>query len=190
MKELRISGREGIGKRLLVDDDIYQKIKYKELKFKVAPDRNDYVYYTEKKGGKFLHVRIHRMVMGCTDSNIHIDHIDTDPLNCQRENLRPSTRSENNRNRNSFEGSSSEYKGVVWDKEKEKWRVQIGYEKRLYFIGYYKLDEEEIAAENFDYWALKVHKDFALLNFPGKDYENFVPRKKKLKGIDENGNLE
>lgn len=179
MREVKLTGKGGIGKFVMVDDDIYEKIRYKDLRYRAGKERSDYIYWTEEKNGKYIHVRLHKYVYGKVEKEIMVDHIDTNPLNCQRDNLRPATRAENNQNRKSFKNSSSMFKGVGYDKGKKKWRAQIGVNKRLFFIGYF--DDMEEAAHNYDWHAKRMHKEFALLNFPDFSYDDFQPKKRELK---------
>src|SRR5690606_12112402 len=50
---------------------------------------------------------MHRVIMGISDPNIIVDHIDHDTLNNCKYNLRVCSRSENNRNKKSHKNSSS-----------------------------------------------------------------------------------
>lgn len=52
-------------------------------------------------------------------------------------NLRQATRQENNRNKSSYSNNTSGFKGVIWDKNAEKWRVRIRVDGELLHIGYY-----------------------------------------------------
>lgn len=42
---------------------------------------------------------------------------------------------------------SSKYNGVAWDKERQKWIVNITHNSRTHFGGRFPLDQEEAAAE-------------------------------------------
>ena len=68
---------------------------------------------------------LHRVIMQCTDSNLVVDHIDKNPLNNQKSNLRICTKAENNRNTSSHKNSSSQYLGVSYDKARNKWNAQL-----------------------------------------------------------------
>lgn len=94
------------------------------------------------------------------------DHIDKDPHNNRRENLRVATHQENNTNKNKQSNNMSGYKGVSWENRSRKWASNIYKNGIKYFIGYYK-DKEE-AARAYDHFAKLLHGEFACLNFPEK----------------------
>jgi hypothetical protein len=54
-----------------------------------------------------------------------IDHINGNKLDNRIENLRPASKTENNRNAKLRQDSKSQVKGVSWSKEVKKWRVQV-----------------------------------------------------------------
>jgi len=76
----------------------------------------------------------------------HIDHIDGDPANNRIENLREATRSENKCNSGAYKNNTSGYKGVSRDKDKKKWRAQIGKNGKLRHLGYFDCPQEAHAA--------------------------------------------
>ncbi len=88
-----------------------------------------------------------------------IDHIDHDPLNNQRENLRPATYCQNLQNARLRSDSTSGIKGVSWHKQKQKWYVRIYREKKSYSGGLFTHKGEARKAAN----ALRrrLHGDFA-----------------------------
>ena len=83
---------------------------------------------------------IHRVIaerMGLDLSN-EIDHIDHNPLNNQRENLRSATHNQNQANSKS--GSKSGYKGVY--RQGTRWRSQIRVNSQTIHLGYFTEPEE------------------------------------------------
>lgn len=76
--------------------------------------------------GKFL---VHRIVFALANGHWPtkvIDHIDGDPSNNDPENLRECLHMENQRNRrNGNKNNSSGVQGVIWDKARKLWAVQI-----------------------------------------------------------------
>ena len=65
-------------------------------------------FYVTRQIGK-KRIRMHNLIMGTTELNT-VDHIDLNGLNCQRNNLRRCTRSQNAKNRTPW--GSSKYLGV------------------------------------------------------------------------------
>jgi hypothetical protein len=92
-----------------------------------------------------------------------VDHIDHDGLNDRRSNLRICTQRQNLYNSRP-KGRSSRFKGVCWDKARQRWVVYIRYGGRNRFIGQFA-DEIE-AAKAYDRAAASLFGEYAYLNFP------------------------
>jgi len=92
----------------------------------------------------------------------YLDHIDHNGDNNAGTNIRECTQKENNRNRRSFSGSSSQYKGVSWDRN--CWRSSIWDGKRNVTLG--RFDCEESAARAYDSASRALHGEFSFTNFP------------------------
>ena len=71
-----------------------------------------------------------------------IDHDDRVKINNKIENLRIMDHSGNNRNKDKRTNCSSIYKGVHWDKQRNKWRAQISINGKTKHIGWFD-DENE-----------------------------------------------
>lgn len=107
---------------------------------------------------------LHRLIMGFPD--LDIDHINHVGLDNRKSNLRICTHQENNMNRKSNKISSSKFKGVCWDKSKNKFKAYIKINKKLYNLG--RFDSELDAALAYDAKALELFGEYAYLNFPEK----------------------
>lgn len=105
---------------------------------------------------------MHRYIMNAPPE-LHVDHINHDTLDNRKSNLRLATRPQNMANQRSRKVTSI-YKGVSWDKERNKWRSVIGARENYLMIGRY--DSEEEAGMAYDRKALELFGDFAYLNFP------------------------
>ena len=92
----------------------------------------------------------------------------SDDLDNRKENLRLCTHRQNiqaSRKRNG--NTSSKYKGVHWEKSRQKWRGKITrMDGKTIFLGYF--DSELDAAKVYDDKARELFGDFAQLNFPEK----------------------
>lgn len=113
------------------------------------------------------HAYLHQVLMGYP--SVDIDHRDNNGLNCQRSNMRLATRSQNNGNSRKSPGRSSRFKGVVWDRERNKWRAQIGrsdknLKKVTVYIGLFR--DEVGAAQAYNFAADELFGEFARLNSP------------------------
>lgn len=71
-----------------------------------------------------------------------IDHIDRNPTNNKLTNLREASHQENKFNRTKYSTNTSGFKGVVWVKDKKKWRAGICLNSKFIFIGYFSSPEE------------------------------------------------
>lgn len=115
---------------------------------------------------KHVTVYLHREVMGAASGQF-VDHIDRNPLNNQKSNLRFCSQTENNRNVGNTANKTSRFKGVSWDKARAKWKAEITANLRHIFLGRYTT--EEAAAKAYDQSACKYFGQFAFLNFPADE---------------------
>jgi len=99
---------------------------------------------------------MHRIVMKAP-KGMEVDHINHDPLDNRRTNLRLCTRSENLRNRRMQCNNTSGYKGVRL--ECGRWRVQISLDGKNRHIGFY--DSPEEGYEAYVQAAALYHGEFA-----------------------------
>ena len=126
--------------------------------------RNAYISKGNYKRHHMHRVILSRMV-GCELLRTeYCDHINGNGLDNRRENLRICTQTENNRNRRSQRGSSSQYKGVGWYKPAMKWQSYIRVDGKQQNLGLFTSEIE--AAKAYDAVALKHFGRFAKPNFP------------------------
>jgi len=111
-----------------------------------------------KKGGC---VYLARFIMNPPEGMV-VDHIDRNPHNNQRSNLRVCTRSQNQQNRAAQTNSSSGFKGVFWHAIGKKWMASIGHEGKAIYLGLHSTPEQ--AARAYNKMAKKLHGKFAVLN--------------------------
>jgi hypothetical protein len=103
-------------------------------------------YATRHQKGKQLDLHrevAKKMKIDCSNQ---IDHKDQDALNNKRENLRPATRSQNQANRHKPAHNISGYKGVSWDKLRNKWRAQIKVDGKAIYLGIFYSKEAAYVA--------------------------------------------
>lgn len=108
-------------------------------------------------------VRMHRVIMNAA-KGAQIDHINGDPLDNRRGNLRVCTNSQNQMNRKVSRGESK-FKGVVWQARKYcrgAWRAVIIKDGVVKYLGSFKTDREAAAAYNAA--AIELYGAFATLN--------------------------
>ena len=103
-----------------------------------------YAYRIKTRKGQKEMIYLHREVLNLKAGEGVVDHINGDPMDCRKENLRvlPSN-AHNLQNRRRAFGSSS-YRGVTFNKQKQRWIAQIGYNNQRFYGGTYQ-DEQKAA---------------------------------------------
>lgn len=144
----------------LVDDEDYENLslfswqaqKMKNGKYRTAT-------WTPRPNR--ICVRMHTMIMN-PPVGMEVDHIDGNPLNNQKSNLRICTHANNMLNRSKERGNVTGYKGVSPHKSKYQARIRVN--NKEYWLGVF--DNPEDAATAYDDAARIYHGEFAKLNFP------------------------
>lgn len=99
---------------------------------------------------------------------LSIDRIDGDKGYCPS-NCRWANKSQQSANTRSHADSTSKYKGVCWDKRTNSWRADIGLLGNVVNLGRFASEEE--AALAYDREAIKLHGEYAFLNFKQEQYQ-------------------
>lgn len=108
-------------------------------------------------------IRLHRHVLNYNGKDV-VDHINNNPLDNRKCNLRIVTSKQNSMNKKSSKNSTSEYIGVSWEKSRNKWITSITINNKSKFLGRFK-DEKE-AAKARDIATIKYYGEYGNLNFP------------------------
>jgi len=130
--------------------------------------QNGYAARREKTKTSYMHREIMKPPKGWM-----VDHMNHNKLDNCRVNLRVCTRQQNTHNNIKHVRSSSEFKGVGYSKERDKWFAKIYFEGRRIWLGYFT-DELE-AAHVYDRKAVELFGEFAHLNFP----EEWPPERRR-----------
>lgn len=111
-------------------------------------------------------LKMHRLIMQ-PPTGMVIDHINSDPLDNRRDNLRICTQTENARNSKHQQRTKSGLRGVYWSNKDRKWTARINTGGKFRSLGYFnnKID----AAVAFDTAARELYGTYAKLNFPIKE---------------------
>jgi len=109
-----------------------------------------YFYVSLYINGKKKIFPIHRLVglHFCENKNNYdiVDHIDRDITNNCYDNLRWVTKSQNSRNIDKKKNTSSKYRGVHFDKARQKWRAQFKLNGKGKYLGLFDTEEEAYEA--------------------------------------------
>ena len=148
----------------LVDESDFERLNRHKWQVNVRNGRPRQAGRTERRNQKSRYLTMHRVIMNPPEHMI-VDHINRNPLDNRRANLRLSTPQQNSWNRSCPRNSKgSKYTGVSLDRDGQKWRVRIVIDGESRFLGYY--DDEKAAAMAFDKAARKHRGHFAFQNFP------------------------
>ena len=105
---------------------------------------------------------LHRLLLN-VPKGMFSDHINGNKLDNRRCNLRLCTPSQNSMNIPLTAKNTSGYKGVYFEKERNKWRAQIKFKDKRVRIGRYLTALE--AAKTYNQYAKKYFGEFARLNY-------------------------
>ncbi len=103
-----------------------------------------------------------RIIMNAPKGMV-VDHVNGDPSDNRRINLRVCTIQQNRMNEKKRPGKTSKYKGVHFHRLRNKYVAQIKVNKKKSYLGIFKSEKE--AALVYDDAAKKLFGEFAYLNF-------------------------
>jgi HNH endonuclease len=96
-----------------------------------------YAVRTQRDDGKARGIKMHREILGVTNSRIHADHINRNRLDNRRANLRAVTSAQNRQNVPARRKGSSRFRGVSWERVEGRWQAIIGLHGRMYNLGHF-----------------------------------------------------
>lgn len=122
-----------------------RKLKGRLMKIRLPTKTLRYCSVSLRKNSTQKTITIHRMVAARFDPewdcSLEVDHIDGDIMNNRIDNLRMSTSQQQKFNSKSRGNSTSTFKGVSWDKRRDKWRSKIVIDGKEIFIGYFNCEK-------------------------------------------------
>ena len=148
------------GKIALVDDEDFEDLNQWEW----YAAKNNNTFYAKRgiySEGKRRQVLMHRQILNPPD-DMQIDHEDHNGLNCQKNNLRHCTVSQNHWNSQLYRSNTSGFKGVSWEKESGKWVSYIKFNGKTKNLGRYFSKQQ--AALAYNKAAINLFGEFAYLN--------------------------
>ena len=134
---------------------------------KLNTNNNGYLGLCLSRKGKKISHEVHRLValefIPNPNHKPSVDHINNKAnLNNTTGNLRWATGWEQQGNKSKQLNTSSQYKGVSWNKKDRRWRAYIRIGTKLLHLGYFKSEDEAALAYNKK--AIEHFGEFAILN--------------------------
>lgn len=108
-------------------------------------------------------ILMHRQITNPPKGKV-VDHADHNKLDNCRANLRICDRPQNMRNTVKHRDARSQYKGVIYRKDLNKWGARLHYKGKDLWFGSY--EDEVDAARAYDRGAVELFGEYAYLNFP------------------------
>ena len=142
------------GRSFLFDTDDYPLIK----KYSWRVDEHGYVRSWCKEYG---HFKLHRLLMGF-ETTKYVDHINGDPADNRRSNLRLATSAQNAQNSAMRKNNRTGFKGVTRHVS-GRYQARISVEKHCISLGYFS--DPVAAAHAYDTAARRYYGEYARLNF-------------------------
>lgn len=140
--------------RFLVDSEVYEEL-VKPFRWNVGGANYRRVYHSAwaPGGSKRSSVLLSRWLQN-PPADTEVDHINRDPLDNRRGNLRLSTRKQNEENRErKSRGKSSKHRGVHFDPPTGKWRAAVTHNYRQHNSPRFLTEGEAHA------WAVATRKE-------------------------------
>ena len=138
-----LSGAYGIGYTSKREEFYFDLEDYEKIK--------NYTWYVKSSGyikAENLDYLQHRIITNVVGREKFVDHINHNKLDNRKSNLRIVNNSQNQMNRNIGSNNSSGHRGISWHKNKHGWIAQIGVNKRLIYLGFFKNIEDAIRVRN------------------------------------------
>ncbi len=159
MKKIKLTQ----GQSALVDDEDFKVLN--QYNWSAMFQRNT-KHYCATRGIRISRkevktIYMHRYVLNAP-KGLQVDHINHNPLDNRRINLRLATNSQNQMNGRIQKNNTSGFKGVCWNKVKKKWKAYIRLDNKRINLGHFKSKYD--AAEKYNESARELFGKFAFLN--------------------------
>lgn len=159
--EIKMNNRRTGVVSLYLDDEDYDIILKYNLRLKLIYDKTVksrvkfYVDVRKCVNGKIYRGLLHRLITNCP-KHLQVDHINGNPLDNRKSNLRIVTNKENSNNRNFYKediainktiesftsrnklDKQSGIKNIKWNKKCNKWEVGFKKDKKYHYLGLFE----------------------------------------------------
>jgi hypothetical protein len=154
MKKIKLANSDHY---TLVDDEDYEKFK----KYPWRKSQHGYAIICKAVNKRSKTFHLHREITNAPEG-LYVDHINGNPLDNRKENLRLVTHSQNMFNVKNYVTNKSGYKGVSWHSVRNKWRARLHFKGSEIHIGLF--DSKEEAALAYNKKAMEMYGEYARLN--------------------------
>lgn len=142
---IKIQSRKyGLLETLIDTEDLAKVKQARSWSVNWYPNAKSFYVVGYFENGK--HIKLHRFVMGVTEINKHVDHINHDSLDNRKSELRIVTPSENNQNKRIVSNNKSGYTGVFRNKRLNKWQASIRVNGKLKHLGVFEDIKDAVKA--------------------------------------------
>jgi hypothetical protein len=143
------------GRQFQIDEQDWEKVKCIKWNVHIMKNGYKYVYTFQKLNEKRKMVYLHRVLMNCNGS-LFVDHINGNPLDNRRSNLRLSTNRQNQWNQKRIRGAVP-HKGVTFENGSFRSRIRINGKKKS--LGQFKTAIE--ASNAYNKASLELHGSYS-----------------------------
>ena len=133
-----------------IDDEDASKL----VGFNIHKNSKGYAEIRWTECGELKSMLVHRLVMGACGGMV-IDHINGDPMDNRKENLRLSSKLENAQNHKVYKTNTTGVTGVSWHKGAGKYTARISANGVRHILGYFDTIEE--AAKEYKKAVVILH---------------------------------
>lgn len=159
--KIELSGNFGKGRFILIDKEDFNRVS-KHRWWLGTKNLRPATDIWDKKTKTSKRVLLSRFIINPPDKMI-VDHINGNPLDNRKCNLRVCTFEENQRNRTTLnKNNTSGYRGVSWDRFRKKWVAQLSLKYKHVYLG--RFSDIEDARKAVKLAIVEKHGDFANIN--------------------------
>lgn len=157
------------GQVAIVDDEDFDAINRFAWHSSYRPDSKS--YYAARslpRGENPRRMYMHRQILNAKPGE-EVDHINRNPLDNRRDNLRIVASAPNKWNRAILsKHNTSGYAGVTWDRNRQKWAAYISHENKKVGLG--RFQNKHDAARAYNRACIRYRGPFAVLNKIDDEY--------------------
>jgi hypothetical protein len=120
------------GQVIYIDNEDYYLVKDRVWHITKAGYAANTLKKRERTSARVL--LMHRLIMQAP-ANMEVDHVNGNPLDNRKENMRLCTHHQNMMNKATYKNNKSGYKGVSWHKPSSKWVARIKSGEKYLHLG-------------------------------------------------------